>query len=445
MFVRMGAMMMALAVMAGAVYAQTPEEAAETVAAVAGYKRGDSRAPLIEVEKLIRESHGNAAVRKAIYNGLVKILDSNATQDAKLFVCRQLWMLGPKDALSVLKPMLLNDDTVDMACYAIAQDPAPEAGQALREALAEAKGNAEVAIANLLGDRGDTEAVQALCAVASGDRLPAARAAMRALGKIGTEAAAACLTNGLTSDEATVRSAAMDAALICAEELLEGGKRAEAKAIYSELAKDTYPQAVQKAAQLGLNNVKLGPPVVLFDGENLDHWEGNLEIWRIENGAIVGGSLENPVPHNDFLCTKESFEDFELRLQVKISSPDANAGIQIRSKRDSDSPAVSGYQADMGQQYWGCLYDEHRRNKILVNADQEKVKQVIDLTDWNDYVIRCEGKRIQLWLNGYQTADYTETDDTISQSGIIGLQIHGGPPSQAWYRDIVLRKIVPIE
>jgi hypothetical protein len=106
---------------------------------------------------------------------------------------------------------------------------------------------------------------------------------------------------------------------------------------------------------------------------------------------------------------------------------------------------VSGYQADMGQQYWGCLYDEHRRNKILVNADQEKVKQVIDLTDWNDYVIRCEGKRIQLWLNGYQTADYTETDDTISQSGIIGLQIHGGPPSQAWYRDIVLRKIVPIE
>jgi hypothetical protein len=268
---------------------------------------------------------------------------------------------------------------------------------------------------------------------------------MRALGKIGTEAAAACLTKGLTSDEATVRSAAMDAALICAEELLEGGKRAEAKAIYSELAKDTYPQAVQKAAQLGLNNVKLGPPVVLFDGENLDHWEGNLEIWRIENGAIVGGSLENPVPHNDFLCTKESFEDFELRLQVKISSPDANAGIQIRSKRDSDSPAVSGYQADMGQQYWGCLYDEHRRNKILVNADQEKVKQVIDLTDWNDYVIRCEGKRIQLWLNGYQTADYTETDDTISQSGIIGLQIHGGPPSQAWYRDIVLRKIVPIE
>ena len=54
----------------------------------------------------------------------------------------------------------------------------------------------------------------------------------------------------------------------------------------------------------------------------------------------------------------------------------------------------------MGQQYWGCLYDEHRRNKLLVNADQEKVRQVIDLTDWNDYVIRCEGQRIQPSLTG---------------------------------------------
>ncbi|HQH53334.1 MAG TPA: hypothetical protein PKY01_12980 [Candidatus Hydrogenedentes bacterium] len=52
---------------------------------------------------------------------------------------------------------------------------------------------------------------------------------------------------------------------------------------------------------------------------------------------------------------------------------------------------------------------------------------------------------MQLWLNGAQTADYTETDDGIPQTGIIGLQIHQGPPSQAYYRDIVLRKIVPIE
>jgi hypothetical protein len=60
-------------------------------------------------------------------------------------------------------------------------------------------------------------------------------------------------------------------------------------------------------------------------------------------------------------------------------------------------------------------------------------------------VIRCEGSRIQLWMNGHLTADFTESDDTIPRSGIIGLQIHSGPPSQAYYRDIVLRRIVPIE
>ena len=104
-----------------------------------------------------------------------------------------------------------------------------------------------------------------------------------------------------------------------------------------------------------------------------------------------------------------------------------------------------GYQADMGQTYWGCLYDEHRRDQILVNADQETVRNVIALNDWNEYVIRCEGSRIQLWMNGHLTADFTESDDTIPRSGIIGLQIHSGPPSQAYYRDIVLRRIVPIE
>ena len=120
----------------------------------------------------------------------------------------------------------------------------------------------------------------------------------------------------------------------------------------------------------------------------------------------------------------------------------------IRSRRIPNHYEMCGYQVDMSQgtpNYWGCLYDEHRRDQILVNADQETVRNVIALGDWNEYVIRCEGPRIQLWMNGHLTADYTEPDDTIPRNGIIGLQIHSGPPSQAYYRDIVLRRIVPIE
>ncbi len=445
MIVRSVAIMTALALCAGAASAQTPEDAAKSIAAIAGYDRSQSRAPLIAVEELIRDAKGNAELRRAIGGALAELLASNATQDARLFAARQLWILGPGDALPVLKPMLLDDDAVDLACYALGQDPAPEAGQALREALAVADGKARIALANLLGERRDPEAVPALCTIANGSDLPAACAAVRALGKIGTEAAADGLVKSLESPEATVRSSAMDASLLCAEALLTGGNRVQAAAMYTQLAGETYPAAVRKAANLGLNNTKLGPPLVLFDGQNLEHWEGNLEIWRIENGAIVGGSLENPVPHNDFLCTKETFDNFELRLRVKLSSPEANAGIQIRSQREPGTPAVLGYQADMGQTYWGCLYDEHRRDQILVNADQETVRNVIDPGDWNEYVIRCEGPRIQLWMNGHLTADYTEPDDTIPRKGIIGLQIHGGPPSQAYYRDIVLRRIVPIE
>ncbi len=181
--------------------------------------------------------------------------------------------------------------------------------------------------------------------------------------------------------------------------------------------------------------------VALFDGKTFSGWEGPQDVFRIENGAIVGGRLNANVAHNDFLCTVASYDDFELRLQFKLLGKDTNAGVQIRSQRVPDHYEVSGYQADMGQQYWGCLYDESRRNKVLACPDPDKIAQVVRQNDWNDYIIRCEGKRIQLWVNGLQTVDYTEPDDSIPQSGIIGLQIHGGPPSEAWYRNIRIKPL----
>ena len=180
---------------------------------------------------------------------------------------------------------------------------------------------------------------------------------------------------------------------------------------------------------------------LLFDGETFDGWEGNLDVFRIESNAIVGGSLEAPVEHNDFLCTEQEYGDFELRLQVKLLGENANAGIQFRTKRIPDHYEVSGYQADMGQQYWGCLYDESRRNKILAGIEKEQAAQIVRAGQWNDYIIRCQGDRIQLWLNGVLTVDYTETDPDIARTGIIALQIHGGPPSEAWYRHVRIKTL----
>ncbi len=180
--------------------------------------------------------------------------------------------------------------------------------------------------------------------------------------------------------------------------------------------------------------------VPIFDGKTFAGWEGNLDVFRIQDGAIIGGSLGRKVARNEFLCTTKEYSDFELRLQVKLLGKDANAGIQIRSRRIPDHHEMIGYQADMGQHYWGCLYDESRRRRVLAHANREELDKVFRLADWNDYVIRCSGKRVQLWMNGYQTVDYTEPDDTIEQRGIIGLQIHGGPPSEAWYKNIRIKE-----
>lgn len=186
-------------------------------------------------------------------------------------------------------------------------------------------------------------------------------------------------------------------------------------------------------------------PVPLADGKTFAGWEGDTTgTWRIVEGAFVGGSLETTVPRNEFLATKKAYANFELRLKCRLAGMEGfvNGGIQIRSKRIANPPnEMSGYQADVGAGYWGCLYDESRRNKMLATADKEVIAKALKKDDWNDYVIRCEGRRIQLWLNGVKTVDYTESEQDIVQSGLIAVQIHGGAKALACYRDIVIEEL----
>ena len=97
----------------------------------------------------------------------------------------------------------------------------------------------------------------------------------------------------------------------------------------------------------------------LFDGKTLAGWEGNKEVFRIEDGAIVAGNLKQPIPQNEFLCTEKSYGDFELRLKAKLVGEGNNAGVQFRSKRIPNHHEVIGYQCDMGEAFgrnvWGAL------------------------------------------------------------------------------------------
>jgi hypothetical protein len=94
-----------------------------------------------------------------------------------------------------------------------------------------------------------------------------------------------------------------------------------------------------------------------------------------------------------------------------------------------------------GKSIWGSLYDESRRRKFLASGDNDKLQKVLKNEDWNDFVIRCEGPRIQIWVNGLQTVDYVEKESNIARRGVIAVQIHAGPPSEASYRDIRIKQL----
>jgi len=183
----------------------------------------------------------------------------------------------------------------------------------------------------------------------------------------------------------------------------------------------------------------------LFDGRTFSGWEGDTtSTWRIEDGALVGGSLSTTVPRNEFLATTREYGNFVLRLEFKLEGTEGqiNAGVQFRSQRLA-KPAheMIGYQADMGAGYWGALYDESRRRKVLASPDPKAILTQLKPGDWNSYEVRAEGRRIRLTLNGQQTVDYQEPDETLPQTGFIGLQVHGGGKALVRYRNIRIQEL----
>ncbi|MBX3238361.1 MAG: DUF1080 domain-containing protein [Chitinophagaceae bacterium] len=183
----------------------------------------------------------------------------------------------------------------------------------------------------------------------------------------------------------------------------------------------------------------------IFNGKSFAGWEGDtVKTWRIKDGAIVGGSLVHEVPQNDFLCTVKPYANFILKLKFKLLGTEGfiNSGVQFRSIRHTHPPnEMIGYQADLGDGYWASIYDESRRNKTLTPVDTLLINKILKRNQWNDYEIHCNGKNIKLYLNGTKTADYTEPDDSVFQSGVLGLQIHGGGKAEVHFKDIFIEEL----
>ena len=201
----------------------------------------------------------------------------------------------------------------------------------------------------------------------------------------------------------------------------------------------------------------------IFDGKSLAGWDGDPQFWKVENGAIVGQTAKDKQPkQNTFLIWRGgSPADFELKLQFKLTG--FNSGIQFRSIELPDIKwAMKGYQADMDgeQKYTGQIYEERGRGFVAMRGqityiadgkkpgalgslgDANELKSVIKSEDWNDLDILARGNTIVQLINGRVTSMLID-DDTANRrmDGLLGIQIHLGPPMKIEARNIRLKKL----
>jgi hypothetical protein len=184
-------------------------------------------------------------------------------------------------------------------------------------------------------------------------------------------------------------------------------------------------------------------PEPLFDGKTLTGWKPvkkeNAKYWSVVDGVITASNDGKKVPTNTYLATEKTYQDFEFRCSFRISGDHKtgmiNSGIQYRSQIEGNK--IIGYQADIGRGYWGDIYDEHRRGK-LVAGDLSKLTDTLKEDGWNDYLVRCKGKKHELFINGVKVVTYTEQKDFPSK-GVIGLQLHSGGIAKVEFKDLTLK------
>jgi len=339
-----------------------------------------------------------------------------------------LTLKGGVDSVHALGEALHDETTGPRAARLLARHPRPEAATMLLRCLSTAPESVQGTILEALAARNVQRAAPVVAEYIRQDQAHKSQA-IAVLGVLGGRDSAYLLKELLDWPEPAIQHSARMALEVCAAQFEADGLTHRAAACREAIARHEQGEAIQEGWQS------------LFDGETFDGWNGNLDWFRIEDQAIVGGRLDEAIPRNEFLCTNDSWGDFELRMEVRLLGDDPNAGVQIRSKRIPGYHEVVGYQADLGQVYWGALYDESRRNQILAQPDPALREEIVKKDEWNTYVIRCEGPRIRLWLNGVKTVDYLEASPEIPLRGIIGLQIHSGAPAEAWYRNIRIRPI----
>ena len=281
-------------------------------------------------------------------------------------------------------------------------------------------------------------------ALAAAERREEKSLAVEALGRVGTAPAMALAASLL--DDKDLQAAAGAAVVALSDSVVAASPEETEKTLAKVLAQTTDPTAEsegRKTTGQGPRSRRTAARGVAFRAAVRRPHAGGLggRPRRLSRGRRRDRrrkSEKGGRRRQRFSVHHAEFGDFELRLQVRLLGDDPNGGVNFRSRRDPSNGVAVGYQADLGQSFWGCLYDEARRNRVIAAASPTPT---IDAGRWNDYRIRCEGRRIRLWVNGAPTVDYTETDANIPTSGILAVQVQAGRPCEAWYRNLRIREL----
>jgi HEAT repeat protein len=330
-----------------------------------------------------------------------------AAGDAKLALIRLLGSTGSQKAFDAVQAAYASDDATvkDVALRTLCEWPSPIALPALMELVAAGDPNV---------------------------KLLALRGAVRLIGDNPTEPTkqvadyAALLKNATTPEE---KMAVLGG--------ISQMKDKEALDLAFAQIGDAAVQgeAVQAAINIARNfGATATDAAGFFNGTDLAGWVGTTPYWKVQDGAIVGTS-DAQIPNNEFLWSGVEVGDFYLVVDVRLEPNTANAGIQIRSKKISDAGQAQGYQADVGEGYWGRIYHEHGREML---DDTDTAEKAVKPGDWNHYEILAVGPAIWTAINGTLGAALLDLNPNAERNGQIAFQLHSGAPMTAQYRVVKL-------
>src|SRR4051812_12835559 len=197
----------------------------------------------------------------------------------------------------------------------------------------------------------------------------------------------------------------------------------------------------------------------LFNGRDLTGWDGNSELWSVEDGCITGKTTgPEQLPYNQFLIWRGGMvKNFELHAKIKESGN--NTGIQYRSKELTEVGkwSVGGYQCDVhpAPANNAMVYEERMRGILVQNgqsvvidpegkrwlvSEHEPVK--VDIAEWHEYTVIAEGNHLIHKLDGKVTIDLMDFDEKArAQEGVLGFQIHHGPAMNVQIKEVMLKDL----